>query len=429
VTFHPRQNWNPARRRREYTRREFIRYTTAAGIALPSLASLLAACGGGEQAGGSPEVLIGTLQNPVIQPLFDDNAAIASGLTPEPGPLRLYNWEDYIGPDLLTRAEEDLGVKIELSTYYNEEESIQKLASGEVSFDVWWPTSEVVGKSVAGRLIQPLNHDYPPNLSNVWPQLANPYYDQGSAYTVPYVIYQTGIAWRTDMVDSADVEGIDNPYDVFWNSKYKGIAGLYDDFEETLQLAMFRAGITDPREATADDLNAAADSLIELVDLMNIHYTIDGTYVGIPEGRFGVHHAWSGDVINLQYYFPEGGDPSVARYLWPAKAQSPKTALIANDTLAVPKGAEHLVNAHRFLNFMLDATNSVDNFGWVGYQPPQVGLEIDRLVADGYVPDYLASAIVSPEDFEHPNAYVSTQLTPEQEVAWLDAWNRVQGTA
>jgi hypothetical protein len=36
---------------------------------------------------------------------------------------------------------------------------------------------------------------------------------------------------------------------------------------------------------------------------------------------------------------------------------------------------------------------------------------------------------VSPEDFDHPYAYVSTQLTPEQEIAWLDAWNRVQGTA
>ncbi len=145
------------------------------------------------------------------------------------------------------------------------------------------------------------------------PSSSDPFYDQGSQYTVPYVVYQTGIGWRNDLVDAADIEGLANPWDVFWNPKYKGITGLYDDFRETMQMAMFRAGIAEPREATPDQVAAAADSLIELVDLMDILYTIDGAYQGIPEGRFGLHLAWSGDMVNSQYYFPEGGDPASPR--------------------------------------------------------------------------------------------------------------------
>lgn len=188
------------------------------------MSAILAACGDG----GSEEavdVLIGTPSNPVTQSLFDDNQAIASGLSPETGPLKIYNWADYINPDTLAAAEEALGVDIELTTYFNEEEALQKLISGEVRFDVFFPVASTIAKVVAGKLIQPINHDYIPNLANVWDQLADPYYDKGSAYSVPYTVYQTGIAWRTDLVDSVDVE-TDNPYDVFWNPKYKGITGL-----------------------------------------------------------------------------------------------------------------------------------------------------------------------------------------------------------
>ena len=98
---------------------------------------------------------------------------------------------------------------------------------------------------MAGKLLQPLNHDYLPNLKkNVWPMLASPYYDKGSRYTVPYTVYLTGIGWRTDMV-SADIAAMDNPWEAFWDPEYKGIAGLYDEYRETIGVGMYRDGITD----------------------------------------------------------------------------------------------------------------------------------------------------------------------------------------
>ena len=145
-------------------------------------------------------------------------------LAPEEGPLRLYNWADYINPDVIPLAEEALGVPIEVTIFYNEEEAFAEAALRRtVRFDVWFPAGESIGKAVAGKLIQPLNHDYLPNLDQfVWPQLVSPFYDQGSQYTVPYVVYQTGIGWRNDMVDAADIEGQRQPVGRLLESQIQG---------------------------------------------------------------------------------------------------------------------------------------------------------------------------------------------------------------
>ncbi|HEX6287189.1 MAG TPA: spermidine/putrescine ABC transporter substrate-binding protein, partial [Acidimicrobiia bacterium] len=416
MAYHPRENWNPGRRKRVYTRRDFLQRAAVLGIAVPALPSILAACA--EREGGEgAELAVGTPANPVQQPLFEDNPAIESGLEPEAGPLRLYNWEDYINPEIIPLAAEALGVEIEETTFFNEEEALSRLSSGEVSYDVWFPTSQRVPVAVAANLIQPINHDYLPNLSaNVWPQLADPYYDQGSRYTAPYVLYTTGIGWRTDMVDSADIEGQENPWDVFWNPDYAGVMGLLDSFTDTIALALFRNGVADPSQATEADLEAAGDALVELVDLMNVRYTIDGAYAGIPEGRFALHHAWSGDLVNSQYYWPEDGDYTVTRYLWPASSEgSTVNGPISNDTMAIPVNAERPVLAHQFINFMLDADNSLLNFEWVGYQPPQNQITPDFLIENEYAADFLRPALVTPEDFELDSAWVQGPLDAETE--------------
>jgi spermidine/putrescine transport system substrate-binding protein len=227
MAYHPRENWSPQLRKRVYTRRDFLQRAVILGVALPALPSLLAACQ--REGGDAADLVVGTPANPVQQPLFDDNPAIESGLEPEDGPLLLYNWEDYMNPETIPLAAEALGVEIQQTTFVNEEEALARLSSGEVQYDVWFPTSQRVPVAVAASFIQPLNHDYLPNLEpNVWPQLVDPYYDQGSRYTVPYVTYTTGIGWRIDLADSADIEGQANPWDVFWNEKYSGVIGMLD---------------------------------------------------------------------------------------------------------------------------------------------------------------------------------------------------------
>src|SRR5690606_10035824 len=161
------------------------------------------------------------------------------------GPLRIYNWADYINTPTLDKFAEEFGVEYELTTFYNLDEALRKLATGELKADVFFPTAAVLPKYVAGKLLQPLNLDYIPNLeANVWPFLADPYYDVGSRYSVPYAIYHTGIAWRVDQFEP-DFDSMENPWDVFWDPQYKNKIGLYDDDRESLSVALYHNGVID----------------------------------------------------------------------------------------------------------------------------------------------------------------------------------------
>ena len=69
----------------------------------------------------------------------------------------------------------------------------------EGGYDVFVPTQPYISMLVAGKILQPLNLSYIPNLRReVWRSLQSPWYDVGSRYTVPYTIFSTGIAWRND---------------------------------------------------------------------------------------------------------------------------------------------------------------------------------------------------------------------------------------
>lgn len=411
--------WQP--RNRPLSRREALRLFGGALVA----GGTLAACGPDQRASSQQQVLVGTRDNPARQPIAEDNPPVESGLEPEGGPLRVYNWADYIWTRVLKDFEEEFGVEVELTTFYNMEEATRKLRTGKVEFDVFFPTAEVVAKFVAGGLLQPLNHDYLPNLENsVWPMLADPYYDQGSRYTVPYTVYQTGIGWRTDIVGE-DIAGMDNPWDAFWNSEYRGKVGLYDDYREAIGVGMFKSGMTEAiNSAGSKGLDAARKNLIQLPDKVGIRYTIDGAYAKLPEGIFGLHQAWSGDMVNAPAYMPEGGDPSVLRYTWPPKDGGGAGGYINNDCMAVLKGAQSPVLAHAFLNYMIGEKPALKNFSWTGYQPPLKAIKPERLVADGRVPENLAPAVVEPEDFDR--GQVPLQLTPEEDARWQEVWSRVQ---
>ena len=99
---------------------------------------------------------------------------------------------------------------------------------------MWFATVEYLSRAVAGKLIQPVNHSYLPNLKNVWDSLQSPFYDVHSRYSVPYMVYTTGIAWRKDKVKTPPTS-FKNGYDAFWHAQaYSGKVAILDDQREAI---------------------------------------------------------------------------------------------------------------------------------------------------------------------------------------------------
>ncbi len=363
--------------------------------------------------------------NSVEWALTDDNPMVADGVKPEGGTLRVFNYADYIDPAIVKRFAKQNDCKVEIGTYNSSDEAIAKLSAGAVVYDVIIGLSaSVIVQLQAKQLLQPLNHSYLPNLAeNVWSQLQDPYYDRGSHYTVPYVVWQDGIGWRNDKL-AEDPASMDVPWDIFWKSEaYKGKVGLLDDKRDALSMPMQRDAL---HEGAVADLNTedpeiiarAGEDLQQLTDICNIKVTITD-YQTLPEGKSWLHHSWSGDLLaGAFYYLPPGTPPEVLSFWGPDEG-----GVVQNDYLCVTKAAEKPALAHAFLNFLLDEKNAYDNFvNFNGYMPPQKTITAEALIEEGLIPKSLEAAVIRSEQFPVNQALLA--LTIEGERTWEQAWSK-----
>jgi spermidine/putrescine transport system substrate-binding protein len=363
--------------------------------------------------------------NSVTWAVTDENKPIKDGLGSEPGPLRIYNYADYIDPATLKRFQKEFSTKVEIATYNSADEAVAKLSSGAVDFDlIMGLAGSNIVDLIAHKLLLPLNHSYLPNLEkNIWPELADPFYDRGSRYTVPYVVWMDGIGWRNDEVKE-DVAGMDVPWDIFWHAQaYRGKVGILDDRRDALSMPMQREAMhkgtrPDLNTEDADTISKAESDLAELSGICNPKVTITD-YQTLPEGKTVLHHSWSGDLLSAAfYYLPKGVKADVLSY-WRPK----ENGVVQNDFFGIGRTAKQPVLAHQFVNFMLDEKHAYDNFvNFTGYTPPQNGIDADALLKQGLIPKTLQEAIVHPGEFATNQELL--QLSVAGERLWDDAWSK-----
>jgi spermidine/putrescine transport system substrate-binding protein len=363
--------------------------------------------------------------SPVTWPIADGNQSIEDGLEPERGAtLRIYNYVDYLDPAAIKQFEKKYrayNVKVRVSTFNDQNEALAKIRGGTVPFDIYLPSYDAIGKLVVAGLLRPLNHSYLPNIRNVWPEFTNPFYDQQWRYTVPYMIYTTGIAWRTDRVKE-DIAARQNPWEVFWDPQYRGRLSVLDDYRETPAMTLLREGVTDVNTGDPALLATAQADLLKLAAATRPKVTIT-QYTELPEGRLDLALAWSGDVINMPYYLPKGKDPSILRYWFPTDGKG----VVNNDLMVVLRTGKNPVLAHLFMNHLLEPDVALANLGATGYQPPQNTLTAKKLIADEYVPKNIANATVRPSDFTR--GYRTLELPTDVEARWQALWQRFNAGA
>jgi len=426
------------------SRREFLMRSLGAAVALPSASAILAACSKpGEGTTGSASTVgtggvdlggpypIATADNPVTWTIYDDVPPIADGLKIEEGAtLQLYNWDQYIWKKQVEKFCEGVGCDYKITTFQNMDEALTKIRTGELKFDIFFPTTDTFGKLVSAKLMQPLNHSYLDHLEeNVWPQLISPYYDQGSRYSVPYVVYTTGVAYRRNVVKDQDIYGMSNPFDILFDPAHKGRSGVYDSYRDTMAMSLLHLGNEDVNTDKQADIDAVEADLIGMIDAVDVRYSINGAYKLLPENQYDVHLSWSGDIAAGWFYVSKDTAYEDLGYWFPED----RRGMIGSDTMVIPTTAEHPVLAHEFLNFMLSFPAAMDNFAWVGYQPPQNDADPDTLTTtksvwgEPYIFPWMEAAVVRKEDFER--GLPQWELTPDVDDMWHDAWQNFRAGA
>jgi spermidine/putrescine transport system substrate-binding protein len=413
--------------RGEFSRREALRALGAVGL-VAGAGRLLDFQALADEAGKQPGpggIPLSRPNKPVTLPMV--GSPIKSGMEPEKGTFQLFNYQDYVDQkSVIDTFSKKYNVEVQLTTFDSMDQAITRLASGTVDIDATNLTPERVAQAVAGKLLAPLNHDYIPNLKNAFKSAQNPFYDQGSQYTVPYNLYSTGIGWRNDKIKE-DIGKRDNPWSVFWDPKtkdYTGYTGILDDSRESLGMAMLYKGFTDMNTEDPAEIEKALADLKETVPISNPKINIT-EYKDLAEGTTWMHQSWSGDMLGAAiFYMPEGTKPDVLSYWWPGKGKG----VVQNDCWGLLASSKKPVLGHLWLNHLLDQEVAYNNFtGFTGYQPAQP-IDADQLIKDGILPENLKNLILTEDDLG-PDSLQFCALTSKGQALWQNAYARFNSGA
>lgn len=345
-------------------------------VTLMALLLVAVACGGGD--GGTGGDMGGGTASPGGQAGGDEDAQCEAGQTD--GDLALYNWSEYIDPELITAFEEQHGVSVTQDEFASNEELLAKLQAGATGYDVIVPSDYMVEIMAGQDLLLPLSKDAIPNFSNVADRFTDAPYDPGNRYSAPYQWGTTGIGVNVDELGDVEASWA-LIFDEATASEYSGRITMLDDARESMGAALkylgYSLNTTDEAELQeAGDLLADASGRIAT-------YTSEGFGDLLLSGESVVAHGWSGDIIVAV----DESEGSELTYLIPEEG-----SVIWVDNMAIPAGAPHPCTAHTFINFILDAENGAQLTNWTYYASPNEAAEehiLEEILSDEsiYPPD------------------------------------------
>ena len=307
-------------------------------------------------------------------------------------------------------------MNVTVSTFNDTDEAITKIRTGAVPYDIYFPSYDQISRLVAAQLIRPLNHTYLTNIDNVWPAFQNPWYDQQLALHVPYTVYTTGIGWRTDKVQHRHRRArqpVRHPVEPDLPRQDRGHRRLaHGDGDVPAARRQDRHQHRVARRPRADQ--PASSIELQQTDAAEGHdHDVQRPARPASSGSARCGRATS----STRSTTCRRARPSTC-----CATGSPTDGkgMVDNDLMVVLKGGQNPVLAHLFLQHMLDTKNALANFGYIGYQPPQRSLDPDTVVARGFVPKNLASAVVREEYFNV--GYRLLELCVDNDAAWHKIW-------
>jgi spermidine/putrescine transport system substrate-binding protein len=325
------------------------------------------------------------------------------------GDLVYFNWAEYLDKDVRTGFEKEYGVKIIESNYDSYPSMMAKLNSGN-QYDIVFPGSKEIAQLRAASKLQRIDKEQLKNADQVFgvdPYFDNPWYDPNSDYSVPFTMYKTGIAYRTDKVTN-----MTGSWNDMWNQAAKGRIFVLDEADEAIGMSGLKLGI-DINTANPDDLTKIKADLLSQKPLLRGYSTDDIN--NMAGGNAWIHHMWSGDFVSMQVNTVQ--DPSLYAYITP-KEGSP----IGNDTYAIPANAAHPGTALLFIDYLLRPENIVKQINWLGYPMPT---KSSTAAFEALTKDYPQTRVAL-TDLNKPEVF-KTQ-TPDGKAARDAMWTEVKAS-
>ena len=317
--------------------------------------------------------------------------------------INFFNYGENIDDETLKEFEEKYDIKVNMETFDDMEAMYQKIKSGAGKYDVVLVSDALMPRMIKEGLVQELNKDNIPNISQMDEQYLDLDIDPGNKYSVPYMFGTVGIVYNKDVVK----EEVDS-WDILWDEEYKDQVFMFDTYRDTIGAALKKLGYslnsTDP-----DEIEEAKELLIEQRKTVNPIYGVDNGTTMIPAGETNINMIWSGEGLNLQEENPN------LVYIVPKEG-----ANFWIDSLCITSNAQNVEGAEKFINFVSDKESALRIADEIGYTTPNKEARLEQ-----------------PEDVQNnPNAYMTKEIMDRCEIykdfdlktkqMYDDAWTEIK---
>jgi spermidine/putrescine transport system substrate-binding protein len=318
--------------------------------------------------------------------------------------LRIYNWAEYISPDVIAAFEEKHNCKVNVDVFDSNEAMYAKLKAGGAGYDIVVPSSYQVVKLRDEGMLLPIDAAKIPNLSHLDPAAKRFTQDPENKHSVPYLVTTAGIGLRRDRAPDASAT-----WAVFADPQYKGRMTLLDDMRETLGASLKANGHS--LNSTNPDEIAAARDLVIAWKKNAAKFESEQYKNGLISAEFVIAHGYSSDILQAV------SENENIEYLKPVEGVS-----LALDELVILSGAPNPDLAHAFINYLHEPAVAAENMEWVQAMTPNKSAY--ALVSE----DYRNDTRIFLSDADLAKAETIFDLGAGEKL-YIDAWNAVKTAA
>lgn len=357
--------------------------------------------------GRIPQIIVGRVL-PVLMVVVIAGGGIYYGranLTSGTEQVIIYNWGEYIDPEVLDMFEEETGIQVIYEEFETNEIMYPKIQSGAIAYDLVCPSDYMIQKMIQNDLLQPLNFDNIPNAKNI----GQVYYeksrqfDPDNQYSIPYCWGTVGILYNTKMVD----EPIDS-WTVLWDTQYKDNILMQDSVRDAFAVALKTHGYS-LNSTSIHELTQAKDLLVQQKPLVQA-YVIDQVRDKMIGSEAAIGVIYSGEAIYTQTENPD------LAYVVPKEGSN-----MWIDSWVMPKNAPNKENAEKFLDFLCRPEIALMNFEYITYSTPNE--KARELIED---PAIRNSEIAFPGDSILSRCETFTYLGEDADEVYNQLWREVK---
>lgn len=320
--------------------------------------------------------------------------------------LYLFNYGDYIDPEVYDLFEQETGIRVVYDEYSAPEDMYAKFISGSAAYDLICTSDYMLEKLIKEERLAPLNKENIPNLSNISQQQwdATAFFDPQLAYTVPHFWGTLGILYNTKTVSAAEVES----WNVLFDGSHAGSIIMPNSERDAFFVALTKLGY-DANTTDEAQLREASDLLKKQKADVQAYLLDEAARVKVEAENADMAVIYNGEAYlafenneDLAFAIPKDG------------------TCVWLDSFAVPKDAANPAYAEKFLDFLCREDIARMNFEYIYYSTP------NRAVMESLEADVLAEEAIFPDESIHEKASVLRYLGGEIEALYSELWKNVK---